>query len=266
LSVARNVDIDDAGRLTRRDGYDDITTLIGNYHSLWSDGSLCLAVKAGNFYRINADWSESLLRTNVGDAFMSYVSVNGIAYYTNGSVIGSVVLGVDTPFTTPTVLFKIAPPPGQLINYFNGRLYIARGPVLWFTDAMAFGRVDTRYGFKQFPSDIQMIQPVDSGLFISDESETFFMSGPSPDKASLSSVEKAAIPGSNSSLQGTKFSKEIKGTVAFFTTEDGVCMGLSDGTVIPITSSTYKLPTVKRGAIIVREEADRLQLVSRLYN
>jgi hypothetical protein len=266
MPVARNVDIDDAGRITRRDGYDDVATLVGDYHSLWSDDSLCLAVKSGNLYRINGDWSESLLRANVGDAAMSYVSVNGIVYYTNSSVISSIVFGVDTPFATPTVTFKIAPPPGQLINYFNGRLYIARGPVLWFTDAMAFGRVDTRTGFKQFPSNIVMIQPVDGGLFISDEQETHFMSGASPDKASLRAVEKAAIPGSNTSIKGTLFSKEIQGTAAFFVTEDGICMGLSDGTVIPMTSSTYKLPTVKRGAIFVREETDRLQLVSRLYN
>jgi len=266
LSVARNVDIDDAGRLTRRDGFDDIATLAGNYHSIWSDETICLAVKAGTLFRINTNWTETALRVNVGDSNMSYVSVNGIVYYTNGTVIGYIEDGVDKAFTDPGMTFKAHPPPGQIITYFNGRLYIAKGPVLWFTDAMALGRVDTRTGFKQFPSDILMIRPVGGGLFISDTDETCFMSGASPDKASLHSVGKAAIPGSDLSIQGSLFSKEIQGSVAFFTTEDGICMGLSDGTVIPITSQTYKLPSVKRGATIVREETDRLQLISRLYN
>jgi hypothetical protein len=266
LSIARNVDIDDAGRLTRRDGYDDISTLTGNYHSLWSDGSICLVVKGGNLYQVNTDWSETTLRINVGDSTMAYVSVNGTVYYTNGVVIGYIEDGTDKAFTDPGVTFKISPPPGQIIRHFNGRLYIAKGPVLWFTDAMAFGRVDTRTGFKQFPSDIRTIRPVDGGLFISDADETFFMSGPSPDKASLKTVGKAAITGSDLSIQGRLFSKEIQGSVAFFTTEDGICMGMSDGTVISMTSSTYKLPSAKRGAIFVREETDRLQLVTRLYN
>ena len=268
LAVARNVDIDDAGRVTRRDGCDDIATLTGDYHSLWSpeDESICLAVKGGSLYRIWENDTATLLRANVGDSTMAYVAVNGTVYYTNGVVIGYIEDGTDKAFTDPGVTFKISPPPGQIIRHFNGRLYIAKGPVLWFTDAMAFGRVDTRTGFKQFPSDIRTIRPVDGGLFISDADETFFMSGPSPDKASLKTVGKAAITGSDLSIQGRLFSKEIQGSVAFFTTEDGICMGMSDGTVISMTSSTYKLPSAKRGAIFVREETDRLQLVTRLYN
>lgn len=266
LSLARNVDIDDAGRIKRRDGYDDIATLVGNYHSLWSDGSVCLAVKSGVLYRINKDKTETALRGNVGDSTMAYVSVNGSVYYTNGTVIGYVEDGSDNQFAVPTDSFKIVTPSGQLIEYFNGRLYIAKGSVLWFTDALKFNQVDMRHGFKAFPTDIQMVLAVDGGLYVSDEEATYFMSGPSPEKATLTDVCKPAIPGSGSVLKGTKFSKELKGMVAFFSTEDGVCMGLSDGSTVPITLHNYQLPAVKRGAVLVREQTNQLKLVSRLYN
>lgn len=265
LSYARNVDIDDTKRLMRRDGYDRVA--VGNYHSLWSDGSTCFVVKAGNMFSVNSDFSTTLLRVNVGDSPMSYVSVNGVVYYTNGAVIGYVENGVDYQFAAPSVSFKVAPPAGQLIEYFNGRLFIARGPVLWFTDALAFGRVDTRKGFKQLPSDIQMLRAVDGGIFVSDQEQTHFLSGASPEKFLLNGVCSASIPVTGpATIQGNKFSNEIKGSVAFFTTEDGLCAGLSDGTVIQLTANTYKLPTVKRGAVLIRENSDRIQLVTRLYN
>jgi hypothetical protein len=265
LSCARNVDIDDAKRLRRRDGYD--LAVAGNYHSLWSDGSVCLVVKAGSLFNVNTDFSTSLLRVNVGDSPMSYVSVNGVVYYTNGSVIGYIENGADYQFSTPSTSFKLAPPAGQLIEYFNARLYIAQGPVLWFTDAMAFNRVDMRKGFKQLPSDIQMVRAVDGGIFVSDQGQTYFLSGASPEKFLLNSVCSASIPVMGpATIQGVKFSNEIKGSVAFFTTEDGLCAGLSDGSVIQLTANTYKLPTVKRGAVLIRENTDRIQLVTRLYN
>lgn len=264
LSVARNVDLDDTGRLSRRDGFDDIATLTGNYHSLWSDGEICLSIKNNSLYKINTDKTETVLRPNVGNSDMSYVSVNGKQYYTNGTVIGYIDNGVSYTFSDPAKQYKIAPPPGQLIEYFNGRLYIAKGPVLWHTDAMAFGRVDTRKGFKQFASDITMILPVDGGLFVSDQETTYFVAGPSPEKATIKTVQKAGFNGVV--IQGNKFNKEIQGTVAFFATEESICMGLSDGTVVPLTLEHYKLPGIKKGSFLIREENNRLQLISRLYN
>jgi hypothetical protein len=267
LSVARNVDITAEGRLTRRDGFDDIASLTGDYHSLWAkDGLICLAVKAGNLLRINDDWSEAILRVGVGDNAVSYVEVNSTVYYTNGTVIGYVTAGTDYLFTDPGVLYKRAPFPGQLIEYFNGRLYIAKDYVLWFTDALAFNRIDMRKGFKMLPGTITMLKAVDGGIYLSDSDATYWMAGTGPNVATIKKVEGPAKPGSALVINGQKIKSEFQGSYLLFTTDNGICLGTSEGQVVNVTQKKYRLPDVKRAAAMVRDEDNKLQYVARLYN
>lgn len=267
LSIARNVDIDNRKRLTRRNGYASIATLTWNYHSLWAkDGLICLAVKAGNLVRINEDWSETTVRANVGDSSMSYVEVNKIVYYTNGMVIGYIAEGSDHQFTNPSKEFKRAPFPGQLIEYFNGRLWIARDNVLWFTDALAFDRVDMRQGFKQLPSTITMVKAVEGGIYVSDTNDTYWLNGGSPTVMAIKKVEGAALPGSGIVVNGQSLGKDFQGSHLIFTTDNGICLGNSGGQVINLTNEKYRLPITKKAAVMVRDEGNKLQYVARLYN
>lgn len=64
-------------------------------HSLWSCEYATLYVAAGNLMIVDAGMSASVLRAGVGEAEMFFAEVNGIIYYSNGSVTGNIIDGVD---------------------------------------------------------------------------------------------------------------------------------------------------------------------------
>lgn len=266
LSTARNVDIDRENRASRRKGYASLVS--GNYHSLWAspDESICLAVKGGVLYRVNLDWTTTALRAGAGDAAMSYAYVNQTVYFTNGQVIGYVMGGAAAEFTEPAMHGKAKTFPGHLIAYFNGHLLIARDNALFFTDALAFNRIDMRKGFKQLPSKIAAILPVDGGVYVSDQDDTYFLAGAKPTAWTLRRVEDGIIPGSGVVIDAKLHKPDMQGKLALFTTAGGVCMGTSDGQVIGLTHTRYRVPDATKGAALVRDEADKRQYVVSLYN
>jgi hypothetical protein len=265
LSHARNVDINRKGGISRRSGYASL--LSGSYHSLWAslDESICLGVKTGTLYRINTDWTATLLRSNVTDNRMDYAFKNGKAFYTNNVVIGYIEDGANNLFATPSLTFKRAPFPGKLIECYRGRIYIGKANVMFHTDALGF-RIDMRKGFKQFAEELTMIKAVDSGLFVSDTLGTYFLGGPSPFKMSLRKVEDAAIYGTAASILAEKIKPELSGLACVFTTTNGVCLGMGDGTVINLSQNKYKIPTASQGAGLLRDSDDMRQYIARLYN
>jgi hypothetical protein len=77
--------------------------------------------------------------------------------------------------------FNSNPPPGQLLEYHNGRIYIAQGNVLWWTEALRYGIYDNTANFIMFPERITMIKSLGEqgprehhGMFVSSD-QTYFM-------------------------------------------------------------------------------------------
>lgn len=96
-----NLDIAE-GRLQLRHGYTLAHALPGA-HSLWSDGRLALCAAAGTLYRWDGIGAPVALRSGVNNP-VSYASLNGDAYFSDGMVSGKVDAsgvisgwGIDTP-------------------------------------------------------------------------------------------------------------------------------------------------------------------------
>lgn len=93
MQVALNVDIDDAKRIERRTG--QTLRLSGASHSLFSDGQTCLVVQGTTLKSVRATgtgaYAFDTLRSGLtSGARMSYWSVNGVIYYSNGYQTGVV--------------------------------------------------------------------------------------------------------------------------------------------------------------------------------
>lgn len=88
LIVAINVDIDSSGVLLRRAG----TTLRNaiNSHSLWSNGADTLFVSADSLYKLNDDFTTTLLAMELSQGLrMRYEEANGVVYSCNGAETGA---------------------------------------------------------------------------------------------------------------------------------------------------------------------------------
>jgi hypothetical protein len=91
------------------------------------------------------------------------------------------------------------PPDGTAIASYRGRVYVASGNILAFSEAgnpHLFHRLE---GYFQHPEPITMLAPVDDGLFIASKNRTWFRQGADPtgDGMQLRLVSERGTPAGN---------------------------------------------------------------------
>jgi len=181
LAVAGDVDISDTGRLSRRKGYTKQVT--GAFHSLFCDGGDCLVVSGTSLCLLNPDYTTTDLATVTAGARMSYAQVNDDIYYCNGhekGIVrnGDVVAWEKGDYVGPdTDRVLDDPPVGTHVEGFNGRVYVAQGGALWFSEPYAFGAFNFEDNLFWFPSNIRMVRAVADGLYVSTSNDVYFLSG-----------------------------------------------------------------------------------------
>jgi hypothetical protein len=278
LKMGRNVDITRIGNVKRRRGSTQI--IAGEIQSLWSNGVVCLSVLNGDLIFFNSDWSYNILMSGMGSSPVSYDYVNDIVYFTNGSVIGFVQDGVASVFGSPPQypLFKRTTPPGQLLAYFNARLYVASGNVLWITDPLNFGIVDARRGFKQLPTDIIMMLPVNNGIYISDKENTYFMLGLRPEEFQLIHLlPYPAVAGTGLAIDAASLvkipdkltfnlTKEGQGIAAIWLSTHGIITGDLNGQILNRTEMKYAMPNCTSGTALLRKNNESKQYITTMVS
>ena len=267
LSSAINVDLDNDGLSTRRDGVVNKVSLSGNVHSLWSDERICLYVDDGVLKRLFPDYSVSTLRSSVSNYAMSYAyapnspdKTEDTIYYTNTSVIGYInAQGVSNTFSDPGIQFRTAPEPAQHIEYYNGRLYFGDNQTIWYSDALGLGRINKRLNNIPLSDEITMMEAVDDGIWVSTGDKygrIFFLSGNTPqDFTKIDRANYKAIQGSAVKIRdaGSIFHDiGLTGTAIIFATKRGICVGGNGGRFINLTYTKYKLTDNRFGAGLLR--------------
>lgn len=107
LKQADNVDFDKTGGIQKRKGYTQ--KIAGAFHSLWSEGNDCFAVKDGSLVRILTDYSTVDLGTSVGESRLAYEHYDGATYFVSDEITGIiegdtvVPFGIDAPNPRPTL-------------------------------------------------------------------------------------------------------------------------------------------------------------------
>jgi hypothetical protein len=255
LSEALNVDIDNEFMLHRRKGYEDPVYPAGSVHSLYSHAGTCLFVQGGDFKKLRPDYSSETIREGVGTARMSYAGVQDRIYHTNSSVIGYVKDGFSYEFPAPNQAFKSRMKSGQLIEWFNGRLYVARGGILWFSDPMSPGQTDERRNFKNLGGYISMVRAVRDGMFVSNGRATYFLSGLDPQELSMVKVDDdPAIFGTDAIIDGGLAGDgSVAGRVILWLSPGGICLGAAEGVFRKISKDYYRPLISFTGASIVRK-------------
>jgi hypothetical protein len=164
-------------------------------------------------------------------------------------------------------LFLGPPPSGHLLTYFNGRILIAQGSYLWYTDAFAPERVNLRKNFVPVGGEITIVAPVESGVFVATQDRSIFLAGASPEKFVFTEVAPYGAPLGNVVYADGSFvtDKGISKAVAAWMSKLGLCIGMSDGTFSNMTSSRYILSDAKRTATVFRQRGGLTQFISTLF-
>lgn len=246
MLLIENMDIDNSLTLTTRSGSSQILSG-SNVHSLWSNGDVCLFVDGSTLYSFDGTISSEI--GEIGTGRVSYIQWNDKIYLTNGLYIGYYD-GSLNALSNPDVNYKVPLPAGRFVTYYRGRLYVAKGNVIYISDALC-EHYDVRTGFRVLEGDITMLVAVEEGLYVSD-GKTWWIQGGEPEEFQRVKVlEYDAIPYTAVVVDGTSLS-ENTGSYVIWTSERGICVGSGKGEVKNVTSARYVMGSHGRGGAVIR--------------
>lgn len=151
-------------------------------------------------------------------------------------------------------------PAGQIVRLGNGRLLVAAGAVLWYSEAYRYGLTRAGRNFVQFPADIAVAEATDSGIFIATTQETYWLTELGTQAQQMRSVlPYGATPGTSGVLDNDEG--------VFWHTDRGLVLGSPDGSASNVQEKALSFGHAARGASLLREkDGERHLLTTRAAN
>lgn len=141
--------------------------------------------------------------------------------------------------------FVTRPPPGRIIREFRGRMYIADGATLWYTEPGAPDHIRLADNFFQFTDPITVFEPVLGGLWVVAD-KTYFYPGTGPDNFTQAVVlDYGAVFGTSRRIPNSN-------DVMWYSAR-GAVMGTQDGQIKNLQEENVATETGSSGATLIRE-------------
>ena len=257
LRDALNVDVTAQGTVKTRAGY-ALTQAGNDCHSLWSpvEGDYALYVDDGDLYRI--DTAKTLIASGFGNATpVRYTQVYEAVYFTDGLRVGSY-----HPSSGPTPEWASATatsigdqvlvpmPAGQHIAHHAGRLLVAVGSAVIYSEPFTPHLRDEAKGFELFPAPITCLVAVEGGVFVVAD-KTYFIAGGFPAQA-VRAVFDYGAPDQQPSYR--------KDGGAHWMSSKGVVSVTSSGEIANLQESRVALSADGAAATLYRE-ADGMETI-----
>lgn len=159
-------------------------------------------------------------------------------------------------------------PAGQIIARYNGFLFSARDNTVHFSEPMAFWLSHTIEGYFAEASDVTLLLPGDTGVFVGCDEGVFFYRGNSPQQFTRDYVSSAPIPGASLSVDGGFINPRYQGQqLALWWTVDGaMIIGLPDGSSEIVRDTEFRIPNAERGTMAQVTRDGVKQVVSVMQN
>ena len=134
-------------------------------------------------------------------------------------------------------------PVGTYTGFWRGRVLVAQDNVLWASRANAPHLSNWR-DFKQFPSRITAVQPVDDGVYVGTEKDLVFLSGTTWDQLAFVPTKRGpVVPGSGVTAQGDRVKLgdgSGAGTAMLCIAGGEIVAGFGGGQTTSLTGDRYK--------------------------
>lgn len=163
-------------------------------------------------------------------------------------------------------------PPGRFAAYFNGRLLVASGDFVRWSEPHQYGYTDEAYNYAAFDNEVTglgVVGETTNGFFVGQQNRVYFMRGENPSEARLEEVYPAGmVPGTLTHVPGARLPLEAPPTVpvpAWLSTNGVFCVGTQDGSVIPLSETSFAAAVGTEGAaaFVQRAGVNRLVVTSR---
>lgn len=168
----------------------------------------------------------------------------------------------------PGTMFKGPPIAGQALAYFSGVCLIAVGDVLYWTDPYSYELVDYSTNYKQLPDWIDIVAPVEDGVYLSYGGKIGFMRGRDLKAAELVTLTPyGSTPGTLTYVDGITGIDIPSKKIAVWSSEHGVVAGFDGGQLVNLTENYYRAGKYKGGAAIyLQRGGDQIYLATHRGN
>lgn len=155
-------------------------------------------------------------------------------------------------------MHKTRIPAGGIIRSHKGRLLVASGSLLYYTDPWSMYH-NPATDFIPLPGDISIVEPCDGGVYVVAD-KTYWLGG---DVAGAETILSERLPygacfGTSGQLGDNKG--------AFWMSTRGLVVGAPDGTAKNVQEENIAVTPARYGATMFREEDGSKQLVSSTYH
>lgn len=268
LAECANMYIDDSFHVHRRRGYTQL--LSGDFHSVYcapnsGDVYVCrnLAGKSSLFGVTPAGAIVGIRSNMTAGARVWYTPYINRVYYGNGVENGWLEGGVSwgwpllPPHESEVIVQReyYAAPMGRLLCVFNGRIYMAQGDTLWYSERGSPQRWRLGVANMKFEGDITMVEEVTDGMYVSDALRTYSLThaGSAGMLRSTIVCNYPAIRGTATTTDGSRIlaGDVMHGKVAVWASTEGICVGGPQSTFRNLTERRLIYPTAIEGAGVV---------------
>lgn len=253
LADAVNVNIRRDGTAYTRLSWEQV--LSGNAHSFFRHRDRAFAVVNGTLNELDSSGMTSLM-SGVGEVSWDVLNDEPVfatsqsVYKVTGSGVGEVSGVEPDEFDMDDELVPL--PGGQWLNYWNGRLIVARGASLLFSEPLRYGAHNPMTGYVRFPRRIEWVAPLEAGIYVGLRGSVVFLQGSTPSQLTQTVVAQGSASGMALTVTGEHFSQELAATprVAVFFTPSGFTIGLPNGSVVYPQAETVRNLPLFRGKLV----------------
>jgi hypothetical protein len=150
--------------------------------------------------------------------------------------------------------FGEVPPAGDVLEYHSGRIYIAQGNVVWYTEPLRYGLVKCATNFLMFPREVTVMKSVEDGIYICAD-QTYWISGIDTNDFQ----QRAVLP--YGAVKGTGINIPKSDNVAWFSRYGFVIAGL-EAQITNVQEEKSAVSEFENGAMIFREQRGLRQIIA----
>lgn len=140
--------------------------------------------------------------------------------------------------------FRQPMPGGAFPCLWRGRLVVARGRSLHFSEPMTYHLNDPRHGFVQLPQRVTFVVPVDDGLWVGQVDHVVFLRGHALEELSVDFRNtKRPVPGSGVTIDSEMLDDKLDNagmTCAVWLAENGHVVGTGQGQTFEMQAGVMK--------------------------
>lgn len=183
---------------------------------------------------------------------------NGDVFYKVGETTAAsyVIVSVNEQNQRPIGLMMAQTPAGSIVRQLNGRLFVAAGNILFYSEPYHFGLYNPARNYIPFPEPITMVEPCQNGFFISAD-QTYWVDG-EVSEADLNPVlPYKAVAGTSGPVPNQN--------AVWWMSERGMVLGTADGQVQNLQEKHVAVDPGVVGASLFREQDGMKQMISTMF-